>query len=110
MIRDMLADDDKLPQESIANTDHHHHCGQKVFSHKVLHRPRDHTGLFIWQNNFFQYFPKNQGNSVECGMNTGCVKIYKKPYEFSPMGVFIPPHKRGPDLQLFRGNYSYCLL
>ena len=109
MIREMLAHHDKLPQDSIADTDHHHHCGKTVFSHQVLHRPRDHTGLFIWQN-FLNISPFNQGNSVECGMNTGCVKIYKKPYEFSPMGVFIPPHKREPDLQLFRGIHSYFLL
>ena len=68
------------------------------------------TQVWSFVKIIFDYVPKNQGNSVECGMNTGCVKMYKKPYEFSPMGVFIPPHKRGPDLQLFRGNYSYCLL
>lgn len=46
-----------------------------------------------------------QGNSMECGMATGCVKIYKKAYEFDPMGKFIPPDKRGADVQLFRGCF-----
>ena len=38
-------------------------------------------------------------------MNTGCVKIYKKAPEFDPYtGDFIAEHKRGPDVQLFRGT------
>ena len=46
-----------------------------------------------------------QGNSQDCGMNTGCVKIYKKAPEFDPYtGDFIAEHKRGPDVQLFRGT------
>ena len=45
-----------------------------------------------------------QANSVECGMNTGCLKIFKKAEGFDPSGNFIPPHKRGTDIQLFRGN------
>jgi len=44
--------------------------------------------------------------SVECGMNTGCVKIYKKADEYDPdTGKFIPQHKRGPEKQLFRGCF-----
>lgn len=49
--------------------------------------------------------------SVECGMNTGCVKIYKKAEEYDESGRFIPLHKRGPEIPLFRGehNFSLCL-
>eukprot|EP00090_Calanus_glacialis_P043605 TRINITY_DN77225_c0_g1_i1.p1 TRINITY_DN77225_c0_g1~~TRINITY_DN77225_c0_g1_i1.p1 ORF type:complete len:133 (+),score=9.43 TRINITY_DN77225_c0_g1_i1:156-554(+) len=43
--------------------------------------------------------------SVECGMSTGCLKIYKKAAQFDSGGVFIPPHKRSQDLQLFRGCF-----
>lgn len=65
-----------------------------------------------------------QGASMECGMATGCVKIYKKALEFDPYdGKFIPPEKRGTDKDFFRGcflistpdicfdakdGYSYC--
>jgi len=65
-----------------------------------------------------------QGASMECGMATGCVKIYKKALEFDPYdGKFIPPEKRGTDIDYFRGcflistpdicfdakdGYSYC--
>ena len=45
-----------------------------------------------------------QGSSMECGMATGCVKILKTAYEFDHLGEFIPPHKRGHDVDLFRGN------
>jgi len=43
--------------------------------------------------------------SVECGMSTGCLKIYKKAAQFDSGGEFIPPIKRGPDIQLFRGCF-----
>ena len=48
-----------------------------------------------------------QANSVECGMNTGCLKIYKKARGFDDHGKFIPIEKRGEDIQLFRGR-SIC--
>ena len=47
-----------------------------------------------------------QSLSVECGMSTGCLKIYKKAAQFDTSGEFIPPHKREADLQLFRGELS----
>jgi hypothetical protein len=47
-----------------------------------------------------------QANSVECGMNTGCLKIFKKAEGFDHNGNFIPPHKRGTDIQLFRGKHT----
>ena len=54
---------------------------------------------------FFQYnLSFLQSLSVECGMSTGCLKIYKKAAQFDSGGVFIPPHKRSQDLQLFRGK------
>merc|ERR1712013_439292 len=43
--------------------------------------------------------------SVECGLNTACIKIYKKPEGFDSAGYFIPVHRRGPDIQLFRGCF-----
>ena len=44
-------------------------------------------------------------------MATGCVKILKKAHEFDYLGEFIPPHKRGPDINLFRGKQKlYYLL
>ena len=46
-----------------------------------------------------------QSLSVECGMSTGCLKIYKKADQFDRDGAFIPPHKRTQDLQLFRGEF-----
>jgi len=65
-----------------------------------------------------------KGASMECGMATGCVKIYRKALEFDPYdGKFIPPEKRGTDIDYFRGcflistpdicfdakdGYSYC--
>ena len=45
-----------------------------------------------------------QSLSVECGMNTGCLKIFKKAAQFDSYGTFIPPHRRGEDTQLFRGD------
>ena len=49
-------------------------------------------------------------------MNTGCLKIYKKAAQFDEYGGFIPPHRRGDDIQLFRGlrinarfNNGQCL-
>ena len=65
-----------------------------------------------------------QGLSVECGMSTGCLKIYKKvrtkrlsvkllvscfknqfqAATFNHNGEFIPTHRRGPDIDLFRGK------
>jgi len=46
-----------------------------------------------------------QSKSLECGMATGCVKILKKAYEFDHLGKFIPLHKRGQDVDLFRGCF-----
>ena len=43
-----------------------------------------------------------QASSVECGMATGCVKILKKALDFDYDGKYIPEHKRGPDVDLFR--------
>ena len=37
-------------------------------------------------------------------MATGCVKILKIAYEFDHLGEFIPVHKRGQDVDLFRGK------
>ena len=37
-------------------------------------------------------------------MNTGCLKIFKKAAQFDSYGTFIPPHRRGEDTQLFRGD------
>ena len=45
-----------------------------------------------------------QSLSVMCGLNTACIKIYKKPEGFDSAGYFIPVHRRGPDIQLFRGQ------
>ena len=53
---------------------------------------------------YWSYFFSLQSLSVECGMSTGCLKIYKKAAQFDSGGVFIPPHKRSQDLQLFRGK------
>jgi len=46
-----------------------------------------------------------KANSVECGMNTGCLKIYKKARGFDRQNKFIPPEHRGSDIQLFRGCF-----
>ena len=48
-----------------------------------------------------------QSKSLECGMATGCVKILKKAYEFDHLGKFIPLHKRGQDVDLFRGGRGF---
>ena len=45
-----------------------------------------------------------QSNSVECGMATGCVKILRKALDFNHDGKYIPEHKRGPDIDLFRNQ------
>ena len=34
----------------------------------------------------------------------GCVKIYKKPRDTDSRGKYIPKHKRGPDVELFKGK------
>ncbi|XP_023341577.1 uncharacterized protein LOC111711442 [Eurytemora carolleeae] len=47
----------------------------------------------------------NKANSVECGMNTGCLKIYKKAQGFDEENKFIPLEKRGTDIELFRGCF-----
>merc|ERR1712062_144866 len=47
--------------------------------------------------------------SVECGMNTGCVKIYKKPRDTDSRGKYIPKHKRGPDVEVFKGCFIVAL-
>lgn len=41
--------------------------------------------------------------SVECGLNTACVKIFKKSPGFDEEGQFIPLHLRGTDVTMFRG-------
>ena len=48
-----------------------------------------------------------QSLSVECGMNTGCLKIFKKAAQFDEDNTFIPPHRRGEDTQLFRGKLIF---
>ena len=55
--------------------------------------------IVIWPN-----LLNLQSLSVECGMNTGCLKIFKKAEQFDEYGTFIPPHRRGEDTQLFRGS------
>merc|ERR1712004_455554 len=50
-----------------------------------------------------------QSTSMECGMNTGCVKIYKKPRDTDSRGKYIPKHKRGPDVELFKGCFIVAL-
>ena len=45
-----------------------------------------------------------QSASVECGMATGCVKILRKALDFNHDGKYIPEHKRGPDIDLFRNQ------
>ena len=35
----------------------------------------------------------------------GCVKIYKKPRDTDSRGKYIPKHKRGPDVELFKGDF-----
>ena len=55
------------------------------------------------------YFVCFQSKSLECGMATGCVKIFKKAYEFDHLGKFIPEHKRGKDVDLFRGEVRVSL-
>ena len=37
----------------------------------------------------------------------GCVKIYKKPRDTDSRGKYIPKHKRGPDVELFKGEKFY---
>jgi len=49
--------------------------------------------------------PATKSLSVECGMNTGCLKIFKKAAQFDEDNTFIPPHRRGEDTQLFRGCF-----
>ena len=60
-------------------------------------------GIVVFVNTLF-FTPYMQSLSVECGLNTACVKIYKKPEGFDANGYFVPLHKRGPDVQLFRGE------
>merc|ERR1719445_3001791 len=56
---------------------------------------------------------KTKSLSVECGLNTACVKIFKKSPGFDKDGQFVPQHLRGPDVTLFRGCFlvriqDYC--
>ena len=37
----------------------------------------------------------------------GCVKIYKKPRDTDSRGKYIPKHKRGPDVELFKGQRNF---
>ena len=37
-------------------------------------------------------------------MATGCVKILRKALDFNHDGKYIPEHKRGPDIDLFRNQ------
>lgn len=48
---------------------------------------------------------KTKSMSVECGLNTACVKIFKKSPGFDEDGQFIPLHKRGSDVTMFRGCF-----
>ena len=56
--------------------------------------------FYVWGKWIFPF----QGNSMECGMATGCVKIIKRAFEFDHLGGFIPLHKRDRDVELFRGK------
>ena len=55
-----------------------------------------------------------QSLSVECGLNTACIKIFKPSEGFDENGVFIPLHRRNKEVMLFRGELntgtitSYC--
>ena len=42
-------------------------------------------------------------------MATGCVKILRKALDFDKNGKYIPEHKRGPDVDLFRNMPSLYL-
>lgn len=48
---------------------------------------------------------KTKSLSVECGLNTACVKIFKKSAGFDDVGQFIPLHKRVSDVAMFRGCF-----
>ena len=41
---------------------------------------------------------------MECGLNTACVKIFKTSEGFDEYGLFIPLHRRSPEVMLFRGK------
>ena len=43
--------------------------------------------------------------SVECGVNTACVKIFTKSEGFDENGLFILLHRRSPEVMLDRGRY-----
>jgi len=43
--------------------------------------------------------------SVECGLNTGCVKIFMKGHEYDHNGNFIPVNLRAAEITLFRGCF-----
>ena len=43
-------------------------------------------------------------------MATGCVKILKRAFDFDHLGKFIPEHKRGQDVDLFRGEFVNTIL
>ena len=62
------------------------------------------TQVMLMVENHKTCFYLFQSKSLECGMATGCVKILKKAYEFDHLGKFIPLHKRGQDVDLFRGG------
>ena len=46
-----------------------------------------------------------QSASLECGMSTGCLKIYRKAAQRDELGRYIPTHKRGTDTPLYRGCF-----
>jgi len=48
---------------------------------------------------------KTKSLSVECGLNTACVKIFKKSQGFDEFGHFIPPERRASDVTMFRGCF-----
>jgi len=48
---------------------------------------------------------KTKSLSVECGLNTACVKIFKPSEGFDENGIFIPLHRRSKEVMLFRGCF-----
>ena len=45
-----------------------------------------------------------QYKSVDCGILTSCVKIYKKSEGHDESGAFIPLEERGASTTLYRGE------
>ena len=57
---------------------------------------------------FGDWGPKSIKNNVAKNC-VGCVKIYKKPRDTDSRGKYIPKHKRGPDVELFKGENLFFL-